>query len=132
MKLIPGLIVAAGGIVIDGGQVLLVHRTKHQDWTLPKGKLDEGEAPLDAALREVREETGYEARALGFVGAHGYLVRDTPKVVLYWLMAVTGERQTGIDPAEIDRVEWLEPGDALRKLTYPLEREILEKALGAR
>lgn len=79
----------------------------------------------------MREETGYEAKPLRFAGANGYLVGDTPKVVLYWLMSATGRREGAIDPAEIDRVEWLEAGDALRRLTYPLEREILEKALGA-
>jgi 8-oxo-dGTP diphosphatase len=130
MKLIPGLILAAGGIVIDGGQVLVVHRTKHQDWTLPKGKLDEGETPLEAALREVREETGYAVNALRFVGACGYIVGETPKVVLYWLMAATGKREPVMDPSEIALVEWLAADDALKRLSYPLEREMLERALG--
>ena len=49
---------AAGGVVVRDGKVLLVHRPRYDDWTLPKGKLDPGESFEDAALREVEEETG--------------------------------------------------------------------------
>ncbi len=51
---------AAGGIVVRDGRVLLVHRPKYDDWTLPKGKAEAGESDEDCALREVREETGLE------------------------------------------------------------------------
>src|SRR5918998_4427047 len=54
---------AAGGVVTgDDGRVLLVHRPRYDDWTLPKGKLDAGESFEDAALREVEEETGLRCR----------------------------------------------------------------------
>ena len=49
---------AAGGVVVHQGRVLIVHRPRYDDWTLPKGKLDRGESFEDAALREVWEETG--------------------------------------------------------------------------
>ena len=61
---------AAGGVVVRDGQVLLVHRPRYDDWTLPKGKLDAGESFEDAALREVEEETGLRCR----------LVRELPPV----------------------------------------------------
>ena len=55
---------AAGGIIVraakKGPKVLLVHRKRYNDWSFPKGKLDEGEKFKEAALREVMEETGYE------------------------------------------------------------------------
>ena len=58
-----GVIRAAGGLVVrrvDGApQVLVVHRPKYDDWSLPKGKLNTDEHPLLAAVREVAEETGY-------------------------------------------------------------------------
>jgi len=44
---------AAGGVVLHENRVLLVHRPRYDDWTLPKGKLDRGESYEDAALREV-------------------------------------------------------------------------------
>ena len=52
------LIMAAGGILEHDGKILLVKRLRYNDWSLPKGKLDPGETPLKAAIREVREETG--------------------------------------------------------------------------
>ncbi len=59
------IIEAAGGVVLrtEGGEpeVLVVHRVRHEDWSLPKGKLDPGERAEDAAVREVEEETGVRA-----------------------------------------------------------------------
>ena len=54
---------AAGGVVVRDGQVLVVHRPRYDDWSLPKGKLEDGETWEDAALREVHEETGVACRS---------------------------------------------------------------------
>ena len=66
-------ILAAGGIVSrathSGVQFALIHRKRYGDYCLPKGKLHEGESFIDAALREVREETGNSAVAGPFIGA---------------------------------------------------------------
>ena len=68
---------AAGGVVLRNGSVLLVHRAHYDDWTLPKGKLDEGESWRDAARREVEEETGLrcdpgeEVGRTHYVDGHG-------------------------------------------------------------
>jgi 8-oxo-dGTP diphosphatase len=61
---------AAGGVVIRDGLVVLVHRPRYDDWTLPKGKLDSGESFEEAAIREIDEETGLRTR----------LVRELPAV----------------------------------------------------
>ena len=61
---------AAGGVVVRDGEVVVVHRPRYEDWTLPKGKLDPGETLEEAALREVEEETGLRCR----------LVRELPPV----------------------------------------------------
>src|ERR671939_597490 len=53
---------AAGAVVLRRGQVLLVHRPAYDDWSFPKGKLDPGELPVVAAVREVGEETGLRVR----------------------------------------------------------------------
>src|ERR1700690_1706388 len=55
---VPELVRAAGGHLIRDGHVLLVHRAKYDDWSLPKGKLEPGESWEGAALREVEEGTG--------------------------------------------------------------------------
>lgn len=128
---VRNLIVAAGGIVLRGNEVLLVHRPRYDDWSFPKGKLDDGESPLQAAVREVREETGYRVKVTGFAGAAGYLVGKHPKVVLFWTMEAVkaGKIQ---DTGEVAAIEWLPFGKARRRLTYGMEKELLAKVVAAR
>ena len=121
---------AAGGVVVDvEGRVLLVHRPRYDDWTLPKGKLDPGETFEAAALREVREETGLEC-ALGreLPGTEYRDNKDRPKVVRYWLMEVEGGEFEPND--EVDEVRWLAPGEAAELLSYDRDREVLQAAGG--
>ncbi len=126
------IIRAAGGLLWrdDGGgrRIAIIHRPHREDWSLPKGKLKEGEGWERAALREVREETGCEARILSFAGMAYYVPRRTPKVVLYWNMAVV--REGTLDaPEEVDEIVWLSPAEALKRLDHESDREILEEAL---
>ena len=124
---VKDMIVAAGGVVLQNGRVLLVHRPRYNDWSLPKGKLDDGESPLETAIREVREETGYEVEPGEFVGSCGYIVKGQPKTVLYW--AMTPRKQFEIeDREEVSELVWLTVAEAMERLTYKLEQEILEKA----
>ncbi|MCC6537228.1 MAG: NUDIX hydrolase [Bryobacterales bacterium] len=125
------LIEAAGGLLWrrreDGGglEIALVHRGRYDDWSLPKGKLDDGEAPDAAALREVREETGFEATLLSFAGAVAYEVKQGPKRVRFWNMRA-GRGGGDLDASEVAEVRWFTPEDACRKLTYPIEQAIVE------
>lgn len=123
------LIMAAGGIVEQNGEILLVQRPRYQDWSLPKGKLDRGETPLQAALREVREETGYRAKALSFAGAFGYEVKGAPKVVLYWMMKPLKQGPI-LDPKEVCELRWVNVRTAMRMMSYDLERELVKRVLG--
>jgi 8-oxo-dGTP pyrophosphatase MutT (NUDIX family) len=129
------LVRAAGGIVwrdeADGPRLAVIHRPKRGDWSLPKGKLEAGESFPQAAVREVREETGCRARLGDFAGYALYEVKGRPKLVLFWHMAaeaVTRFRPNG----EVDRLEWLEPGEALERLDHPAERELIQVALAER
>jgi ADP-ribose pyrophosphatase YjhB (NUDIX family) len=98
---VDGAIRAAGGVVFRLGPgepvIAVVHRPEHDDWVLPKGKLEAGESARDAALREVKEETG-QAVAIGdFIGCLGYEVKGRPKLVEFWAMETTlpkGSRPT--------------------------------------
>ena len=84
-----------------------MHRPVHQDWSYPKGKLEEGETFEEAAQREVLEETGLVCRLLRFVGHTDYIDRKgRPKVVAYWVMsAVAG---TFALNEEVDELRWLD------------------------
>lgn len=129
----PGndVIKAAGGVVwrLSGQclEIVVVHRPKYDDWSLPKGKLDPGESWEQAAVREVAEETGLDVELGRFVGQVEYTdMRRTggrPKVVRYWAMrAIGGEFTTN---NEVDRLRWLPPGDAEQLLTYSHDRAIV-------
>ena len=123
-----GVIQAAGGLLRrespGGRQVAVVHRSRYDDWTLPKGKLKEGEDWDAAALREVRQESGYDAELRGFAGSVSYTVEGRPKVVLFWHMVARGE--SFFQPSEeVAEVAWLSVPEATARLDYPGERRLL-------
>lgn len=120
---------AAGGLVLRDGLVLLVHRPRYDDWTLPKGKLDHGESFEDGALREVEEETGVRCTLGAELPSTRYADnKGRPKLVRYWAMAV--EEDPGFTPNdEVDAVRWVTPDDAIALLSYERDAEVLA-ALG--
>jgi 8-oxo-dGTP pyrophosphatase MutT (NUDIX family) len=122
------VILAAGGLLwkrtLTGNKIALVHRRRYGDWTLPKGKLNSNEQPIDAALREVKEEVGCEATILDFAGTVTYRVDGAPKVVLFWHMNPQGE--CSFSPSEeVDRVEWFAPKEAVSRMSYEAERSLI-------
>ncbi len=118
---------AAGGLVLRDGRVCVVHRARYDDWSLPKGKLDDGESFEEAALREVWEETGLRCRLGRELAPARYTVHGRPKLVRYWHMTVSGDCDCGFQPSEeVDRFEWLPIEEAVRRLNYDGERRILE------
>jgi 8-oxo-dGTP diphosphatase len=119
---------AAGGVVVRDGLVALIHRPRYDDWTLPKGKLDNGETFEDAALREVWEETGLRVRLVGELPSVNYEVRGRPKVVRYWLMEVESDEGFVVND-EVDQVRWVEPAEARALVTYDRDRDVLAAAL---
>lgn len=125
------LVQAAGGVVVrrtdDGALVVaLIHRPNYLDWSLPKGKLLPGETHEEAALREVQEETGLACRLGEDLGEVRYRDRrGRPKSVRYWVMRPVGGEFRPND--EVDEVRWLTIPEALRLLTYPRDRQFLER-----
>jgi 8-oxo-dGTP pyrophosphatase MutT (NUDIX family) len=126
---------AAGGVVTrrscaGATEVLVVHRPRYDDWSLPKGKLQPGEEHIDAAIREVAEETGWEVAVGHELPAVRYRDRhDRPKHVRYWHM--TPVRSEPFTPnEEVDEVRWLSFDEAATLLSYDLDRRLLEQ-LGA-
>ena len=124
MSGVPVRVEAAGGLILREGLVAVVHRGRYDDWSLPKGKLDAGESFEDAALREVREETGLdcelgeELEPVSYVDAKG-----RPKLVRYWMMTVVGGEFEPND--EVDDLRWLVPSEAMILLSYPHDRDLV-------
>ena len=117
---------AAGGVVHRAGEVLLVHRPRYDDWTFPKGKLEEGESDEECALREVHEETGLRCVLDEELGTTEHVDDDgTPKQVRWWRMHPIAD--DGFRPNdEVDELRWLVPEAAADLLTYPADRTLLD------
>jgi len=121
---------AAGGVVWrtfrGKPQVLIVHRPAYDDWSLPKGKLDEGETEGHAAVREVEEEASVTCsldRDLGTIAYTDSMGR--PKTVRFWQMQVLAGKA---EPAnEVDEVRWVTFDRAAGQLSYLREREVLRR-----
>jgi 8-oxo-dGTP diphosphatase len=134
----PATVIAAGGVVWRDRrgtrQVLLVHRPRYDDWSLPKGKLTPHEHVLLAARREIEEETGERVILGPPLGVQRYQVRKNggtvPKLVHYWAASPEG-RSPGFEPNdEVDLLEWLDIDKARDRLSYPRDVDILDALEG--
>jgi 8-oxo-dGTP pyrophosphatase MutT (NUDIX family) len=133
----PGLVRAAGGVVhrrVDGVlEVLIVHRPRYDDWSIPKGKCEPGESDEQAALREVREETGLTCVLEAEIGSTSYVDhRGRDKRVRFFLMrAIRGEFTLAgefIPNDEVDEVAWLTLDAARGALSAAGERDVIAAA----
>jgi 8-oxo-dGTP pyrophosphatase MutT (NUDIX family) len=121
---------AAGGLLQQVGadgvaRVLVVHRPRYDDWSLPKGKVDPGETDEDCALREVEEETGLRCRLGRELPSTRYTDRKgRSKQVRYWVMEVEGGSFTAND--EVDEVRWVPAAEASALLSYAHDRELVD------
>ncbi|MGB9376343.1 MAG: NUDIX hydrolase [Mycobacteriales bacterium] len=110
-------------------EIAVVHRPRYDDWSLPKGKLDDGEHPLLAAVREVREETGFSVRTGRRLTTSSYLVDGEPKQVDHWAMSVVGGEFVPGD--EVDELRWLAPPAAQALLSSPQDADVVDALLSA-
>jgi 8-oxo-dGTP pyrophosphatase MutT (NUDIX family) len=128
---------AAGGIVIHDGKLLLLDRPSRNEVRLPKGHVEEGESPAEAALREVREEAGYAHlevvadlgdQQVQFVDPHRQ--RQVTRDERYFLMRLCDTGQVEREAQERQFIPvWVPAGEALPRLTFEAEREFVRRAL---
>jgi 8-oxo-dGTP pyrophosphatase MutT (NUDIX family) len=128
---------SAGGVVVrDGACVVIVPTRRAANGSrvlaLPKGHPEEGESASDAALREVREEAGVEARLVEKLGDVRYWYmrggRRIAKVVSFFLLEYLSGEVDDHD-REVEHARWLALEDAARELTYKGERDMARRAL---
>ena len=124
---------AAGTVAVrlrDGGEpeVLLVHRPRYDDWSLPKGKLNAGEYPAACAVRETREESGLVVRLGPPLDRVEYAVTGGRKQVCYWRADTAAN--DGFTPSdEVDKARWLPVSKAIVKASYPEEPALIRQAV---
>ena len=125
---------AAGGVVVQEDQVLVLHRPSRDEVRLPKGHVKASESVQHAALREVTEESGYaDVEILCDLGEQivefDFRGRHVIRLERYFLMAATTSRQVEREPQEVQFIpDWLGWEDALAKLTFEPEREWVRRA----
>ena len=120
-------VMAAGGIVLRRGDmplIAVVRQRKRNEWVLPKGKLDDGETPKEAAHREVLEETGHDVAVQEFLGTLVYQSGGRSKVVHFWRMEARGGPVAKL-MNDIKAVDWLPLDDAVSRLSREYERAFL-------
>lgn len=135
---------SAGGLVLDAlpgdghatAMAALIGRRDRRGrmvWSLPKGHLEAGESAEQAAIREVREETGLDGRVVAPLGVIDFWFmadeRRIHKTVHHYLMTMTGGVLTA-DDVEVDEVMWVPLEDVVGRLTYKDERGLVAKVPG--
>jgi 8-oxo-dGTP diphosphatase len=117
---------AAGGLVVRGDMVVLVHRPRYDDWTFPKGKAHDGETDEECAVREVHEETGLRCTLVEELPATEYVdSRGRPKRVRWWRMHPVVD--DGFSPNdEVDELRWTTNEETRSLLSYERDRVLLD------
>ena len=130
---------SAGGVVFrpaangKSWDIVVVQRARHDDWSLPKGHIEAGETREQAAIREVKEETGLDARILHPLSEIQYFYRRPKgdlirKTVYYYLMEATST-ELGKPNWEVSEVRWVPIDEAHNLLSYQNDKNVVTKAL---
>jgi 8-oxo-dGTP pyrophosphatase MutT (NUDIX family) len=125
---------SAGGVVVRGGDVLLIATAGGKRWQLPKGRIEAGESAAEAAVREVREETGVTGRVVAPLAGVDYWFADhgarrIKKHVDFFLLSYVEGDRANFDPREVTDAQWFEGVEAVARLTHASERRVAAEAL---
>lgn len=126
-------VVRAAGVVVvrdgpAGPEVAVIRRGLRADWSLPKGKVEPGEHPVVAAVRECDEETGLVPVLGPPLAQQEYVALGSPKVVDYWAARVGSDEGFAPDD-EVEEIAWLPASEAAARLTYPRDGDLVREAV---
>ena len=110
-------------------EIALIHRPRYDDWSLPKGKIEEGETSLHCAFREVIEETGITPTFGRELGSVEYKEPTGLKRVKYWSARAPYSSEEFVVNEEVDQIKWLSSENALTLATHQSDRTIIENFL---
>lgn len=125
--------ISAGGLVVRGREILLISTRSGRRWQLPKGHVEEGESRRQAAVREVREETGVSGRVVTPLPdvEYWFTERGTQRIhkrVHYYLLAYVEGDAADFDPQEVSGAAWFPWEEGLTRLSYANERRVVATA----
>jgi 8-oxo-dGTP pyrophosphatase MutT (NUDIX family) len=130
------LILAGGGIVIREHEnklrVLIVHRNRYNDYSLPKGKVQQKESFEEAAIREVFEETGFKVIIAGVAGVHSRWVDTKMKITVFFTMELSDHKQYAINSNndnEVKEILWLSIEELEKYISYPEQTALIQTTL---
>jgi 8-oxo-dGTP pyrophosphatase MutT (NUDIX family) len=124
---------SAGGLVVRNSRILLISTQDGKRWQLPKGHIEEGETPEEAAVREVREETGVTGRILAPLPPVEYWYiekgrRRVHKKVEYYLLSYVSGNTADFDAREVSGADWFSWEDGITRLSFENERRVVLEA----
>lgn len=127
------IVSAAGGLVFRRTpkgklRVLVAHRPRYDDWSLPKGKADKGETPEETAVREVLEETGFRCRVVAPLGTNRYRIDGGVKEVAWFAMRPLPNSPGFKKNSEVDQIKWLNRKKAKELLDYENDRSLVAES----
>lgn len=124
---------SSGGLVVDGARILLISTQNGRRWQLPKGHIEPGETPEQAAVREVREETGVTGRVVApLPGVEYWFVEKghgrVHKTVHYFLLEYLFGDAADFDAGEVSGAAWFSWDEGLARMSFENERRVAQQA----